>query len=147
MSDKENQDLPDSEPSDIQRVAETCNKDWFLQEMINLANVGAELDITINVGGVLASGTLIGGQKYFEMLAESINFSNEGNPDNETVKKFFSGFGDMYQEAPPVDSIGYIHMKDIKFHALSGTPVPSNSTIWRGRLSQVNGFILGRPSG
>jgi hypothetical protein len=40
----------------------------------------------------------------------------------------------------------YIHLKEAKFFLPSGAgkPIPANQGVWwRGRLSEVSGFILG----
>ena len=40
--------------------------DWLLAWIIGFAEQGLEMGVTLNVGGVLITGNLIGGRKYFE---------------------------------------------------------------------------------
>lgn len=40
--------------------------DWFLQALVWMAKSGVEYGVTLDVGGFLASGLLIDGEKYFD---------------------------------------------------------------------------------
>jgi hypothetical protein len=68
-------DLPeptdDTDPSTPSLFEQPDGVDWFLANQVHLANrFGVEQGITLNVGGVLISGTLINGRNYFkEMVA------------------------------------------------------------------------------
>lgn len=130
------------------------DKDWFLQDLVdivNTSNTGFSFGITLNVGGFLVSGQLIGGKEYFESFGSDFagafftTFPNNGE-DAENIKASFARNGEIYSsndevEVPPPN---YIHLKDAKFHNTNGEPIPSNrGVLWRGRLSGVDGFSLG----
>lgn len=127
----------------------STTQDWFLQSLVNMANYdGVELGLTLSVGGLLISGTLIGGKKYFEEFGADFVSPISDKEQAESIKSSFSKYGIIYrtpesdEEAllPPV----YIHLKDAKFFHNSGKPIPSNrSVLWRGRITAVDGFSLG----
>ncbi|MBJ7551867.1 gas vesicle accessory protein GvpU [Marinomonas ostreistagni] len=131
-------------------AAEVVNmdgKDWFLQDLIEIVNSGKlAFDITLTVGGFLISGTLIGGQEYFEGFGEEFSFGLHGEAA-EKVKKAFAKNGQIYvsntttsHSMPP----NYIHLKNAHFFHTSGSPIPENRGVWwRGRVSEVSGFSLG----
>ncbi len=124
--------------------------DWFLRLLVQTVN-GTETfyTITLNVGGLLVSGELIGGHKYFEGISEELK---KAGLDIEGVG-LIKSLGDRYikereQEQdsesktfmPPV----CIHLRNARIFHPAGTPIPTSSSIWwRGRLNAVDGFSLG----
>lgn len=129
----------------LTEVVNVDEKDWFLQDLIEIANSGKmTFDVTLTVGGFLVSGTLIGGKEYFEGFGEEFSFGLKGGAA-EKVKSAFAKNGEMYApSATPSSSPNYIHLKNAHFFHTSGTPVPENRGVWwRGRVSQVSGFSLG----
>jgi hypothetical protein len=46
------------------------------------------------------------------------------------------------QPADPLPN--YIHLADALFFTADGTPIAGQPTLWRGRTSAVDGFVLGR---
>ncbi len=127
-------------------VAIADNKDWFLQQLIHIANISESVwQITLNVSGFLVSGTLIGGVEYFESLGNEMSRDLSAEAA-KTIKNLFSSpasfyTSDIYKEKP---NIGYIHLKDAKFFHPGGAPVPNNrGVLWRGRIEEVSGFSFG----
>jgi len=58
------------EEKNVYSTGNVPSKDWFLQFLVNLANKNRfELDITLTVGGILISGTLVGVRQYFDDLS------------------------------------------------------------------------------
>lgn len=48
-------------------------KDWFLQLLVDAVNgTTSEIGLTLQVSGLLVSGTLVSGDKYFEGFAEAL---------------------------------------------------------------------------
>ncbi|MFD1383871.1 gas vesicle accessory protein GvpU [Rhodanobacter aciditrophus] len=129
----------------VTEVVNVDDKDWFLQDLIEIANSGKmSFDITLTVGGFLVSGTLIGGKEYFQGFGEEFSFGLKGEAA-EKVKAAFSKNGDVYaNKSEPALAPSYIHLKNAHFFHTSGTPVPENRGVWwRGRISEVSGFSLG----
>jgi hypothetical protein len=127
--------------------------DWFLQSLVNMVNASSfEFGVTLQVSGMLVSGYLVGGQKYFsgfasDFLAGIDNFEEE---TKQTIQSNFEAYGNVYktpeegQEVPPPQMI---HLRDARFYNTAGNAIPANRGVWwRGRLSEVGGFILGNLS-
>jgi hypothetical protein len=145
--------------------------DWFLQQLVDMANHNTlGFPVTLHVGGVTVSGTIISGRKYFESWAAEVSAAlNFPNADPEAVTKLkevvrdqFGRLGAIYPEArsdgdtaeaggeaqeseyeraknPP----SFIHLADARFF-LGSNWVPTNrSVLWRGRISEVEGWFLG----
>lgn len=126
----------------------TTPSDWFLQSLVLMVNTyDFEFGITLQVSGLLVSGNLVGGKKYFEGFAEdfSSNFSNDLEAA-KNIKDSFTQYGEIYEkkedgEIPPPQ---YIHLRDTRFFNTTGQPIPRNKGVWwRGRVSEVGGFMLG----
>lgn len=62
----EQSDTPRARP-EPQHVIATAENDWFLQFLVSIVNKSdASFPITLFVGGLLVSGQLVGGKKFFE---------------------------------------------------------------------------------
>ena len=141
--------------SKANKIVETVridDKDWFLEILCNMVN-GNEMIIglTLNVGGLLVSGELISGDKYFEGFSEEFTnaLSNLVPTDDgiEDIKNQITKLGDRYKHDENDEQnkpTNFIHLRNAKFFNTVGSPVPSNRGVWwRGRLSEVSGFMLG----
>lgn len=125
-------------------------EDWFLQSLVNMANSSSmETGITLTVGGFQVTGMMISGRRYFEefgKLFASGLFKEEG-PDKEELAQSFAKHGDMYakpedEQSPP----SYIHLRNAKFFGPGGEALAvtnGNGVLWRGRIAEVGGFLLG----
>jgi hypothetical protein len=122
--------------------------DWFLQLLVHIINGKEnETGITLNVGGMLVTGKMVSGDKYFEGFARDFTSLMKDEESIKQVTDAFHQIGDVYtqnatKENKPLPQ--YIHLKDTHFFNTSGKPIPSNRGVWwRGRLSEVSGFTLG----
>ncbi|MGP9499720.1 gas vesicle accessory protein GvpU [Halomonas sp. 86] len=120
--------------------------DWFLQSLVNMANDGIEVGVTLQVSGLLVSGILASGKAYFEGFAEDFSSGLNDPEAAESVRDSFAKYGEIYKkegdDAPPPPQ--YIHLKNARFFNTSGHPIPGNKGVWwRGRISEVAGFTLG----
>ena len=129
------------------------NKDWFLECLVTTVNnTGLEIGITLQMDGFLVSGFLVNGGKYFEgfsseFVTETAAHFGAGEA-LESIQSAFSTYANMYApkegDEAAVDTANYIHLQDARFFNTSGAPIPNNRGMWwRGRISEVNGFILG----
>jgi len=128
----------------------TVETDWFLQNLVSFSNDwGIEMGITLQVSGVLVSGTLISGAKYFDEFAEQ--FSGGFKEESELRVSFYkliSSYKNIYevesQEANNRPAPEYIHLKNTKFFQPGQKAIPTNNgVLWRGRIREVGGFTLG----
>ncbi|OZI33277.1 gas vesicle protein [Bordetella genomosp. 1] len=60
------------------------------------------------------------------------------------MRAALAGFGDVFrQEQPATPLPNYIHLSDAQFFTTEGRPISQQPVLWRGRLSEVDGFVLG----
>jgi hypothetical protein len=123
--------------------------DWFLQSLVMLVNKSdIQLGITLQVGGMLVSGSLVGGAAYFAGFADDISAPFAENPEvADAVKASYLEFSQIYRpdstdgEVPPPM---FIHLKDARIFGAAAIPIPMNRGVWwRGRVSEVSAFVLG----
>lgn len=120
--------------------------DWVLQWLsgfINDANL--RMGVTLTVGGNMITGTLIPHETYFERLATDIS-TPFAETDPEAQKALYNRFVDFGKPVDPaIESLPnqYIHLDNARVHTGGNQILPSKGTLWRGKLSAVDGFILG----
>src|ERR1035437_4371519 len=120
--------------------------DWFLGVLVGLANHGTSIGITLQVGCFLVSGTLIGGAEYFEGFASEFSSMFDKKEVAEGFRTAIAAGADHYKNIPEGEEslASYVHLKEARFFNTHGKPIPANRGVWwRGRLSEVSGFILG----
>ncbi|RFU67315.1 gas vesicle protein GvpU [Peribacillus saganii] len=116
-------------------------KDSILEFFVQSANKhDFSLDITLNVKGAVITGTMISAKEYFNALSETFE---DGNDLSQMLSE---QLGQAGEEAQTYKSEAYfIHMKDTKVYCGDSKPTPSKGKIlWRGKLSEIDGFFLGR---
>ncbi|QGH37111.1 gas vesicle protein GvpU [Gracilibacillus salitolerans] len=99
------------------------------------------LEITLNVNGALVSGTTISAQEYFEELSEAFEDGNEVSKKiSEQLVQASEG-----AETSTNESVSFIHLKNTKVYCGDSKSTPSKGNIiWRGKLSEIDGFFLGK---
>jgi len=133
-----------------QTAAAAPGADAFLQFLVNLVNNGSQIEsigVTLQMGGMLVSGSIVSGAEYFDSFAASFSGSLQSldADTRQTVHASLAELGDVFRLPQPVDPLpNYIHLADALFFTADGTPVAGQPTLWRGRTSAVDGFILGR---
>ena len=109
----------DLENNDIDIMLKAFVKVNNKRDYVN--NVG--LNITLNVQGIIISGELCNIHDYMEKIFDNKDafiFQEEENPK-------------------------YIHLKNAQIFVPGNLPLPSKEGIyWRGKLSDVNGFSIGK---
>lgn len=138
-------------PPPAPEPAENRAADWFLQLLVTWTDsLPIKFGITLNVGGFLVSGDLISGAEYFKGFASDFSGGLAGNPETaEAFRKTITRLGEETYKADGKDAEhqrlpSYIHLKDARFFSTTGNPIPGNRGVWwRGRISEVSGFILG----
>ncbi|MGP1909674.1 gas vesicle accessory protein GvpU [Metabacillus sp. JX24] len=125
-------------------TATASSKDSVLEFFVGASNKhGFALDITLNVNGAVVSGTMISAKEYFDTLSETFedgsevaqNLSEQLSRASESIEE--NGSGEAH----------FIHLKNTKVYIGDSKSTPSKGQIiWRGKLSEVNGFFLGKIS-
>jgi hypothetical protein len=110
---------------------------------------------------------MISAKEYFDIIASQLHkaFTRFGSKaeDVTTIEEFIKSRGtdtpmddatrDAVMDAAAKAGIlpltgrerAYIHLKDVSVQRGIDTTVPLNGGVWRGRISSVEGFILGAP--
>ncbi|MDP3480132.1 MAG: gas vesicle accessory protein GvpU [Desulfoprunum sp.] len=137
-----------NEEKNILTLDNPPQKDWFLQFLVNLANKNQfELGITLNIGGFLIAGTLVGVKQYFADFGADFAASLDAGKSPQDIKTFFKKIGDecaCVSNREKTESPSYIHLKDARFFNTQGNPTLGNGGVWwRGRISEVQGFVPG----
>ena len=149
MSNKSDENVDSQNTSgegEVSRRLPNANCDRFLVSLVELVDsTEVGFGITLNCGGLTLTGQLISGKKYFYEFAETVAGAFPG--DQETKDSIQSSFE---QPAKKYDSnnvaqIEFIHLKDAKIIFGVGK-MTGNLNLWRGKLSDVTGFSLGKLS-
>jgi len=122
--------------------------DWYLQNLVELVNrKDIVFPITLFVGGLMVSGQLTSGHKYFEGLGEQLTqFFGGPSEDAKKSVEYMTSPKDIYikkdesQERPMPQ---YIHLREARVFVPGQQPIPTEGSRWRGRLSSVGGFHFG----
>jgi hypothetical protein len=117
-------------------------KDNILEFFVQAANKhNFSLDITLNVKGAVITGTMVSAKEYFNILSEILE---EGNEIAQAVSEQLGKAGEE-AEANPDSEAYFIHVKNTKVYCGDSKPTPSKGEIlWRGKLTEVDGFFLGK---
>ncbi|MFZ4451451.1 hypothetical protein [Salibacterium aidingense] len=123
----------------MKEVQEDKHSDYVLRYLVRLADNGAEMDVTLNVGGATIKGVLIGNVKYLEELEHTLH---RGNSElEEKMTTFFDKMADKFKRETDQDDYesGYLHLRKATLVDSQGK-VPLQGSLWRGKISDVNGF-------
>ena len=122
--------------------------DHLLETFVMYANYNIfEVGITLFVNGLIVTGSLISGKKYYEGLTEQIGTFNDNlagllmEQANEIYKTYDAAETDIEAD---YSQLGFIHLEDAKVMSTDGNCLPTDEgAFWRGKLSSIDGFILG----
>ncbi|MCM3716104.1 hypothetical protein M3202_18845 [Alkalihalobacillus oceani] len=102
------------------------------------------LDITLNVGGAIVTGTMVSAKHYFSTMSETFAGGNEIS-HHLSDQLAQAGEAAKKSEEP---SASFIHLKEAKVYCGDSNPTPSEGEVlWRGKLSEIDGFYLGKITG
>lgn len=133
------------------------DRDYLLKLFAHLANFyGVSFSVTLSVGGLLISGSIISVEEYMGSLVGSIRQGTSDWPPD--AKNFLEGdflepilqvSGKFKEdEIEALKNTSYIHLKGARVFHAAGKPIPSSDDgfLWRGRISSVDGFSMGQLS-
>ena len=119
--------------------------DALLVELVHAANAGAEIGLTVTASGQVVTGTLISERAYFAGISKSLEQAGDLGAAVASSVEHFSA--DLYENLPDSapSAVTFLHLGDARYLS-AGSLVPANPTsrgVWRGRLDQVSGWVLG----
>jgi len=126
--------------------------DHFLRFLVTVMdNTDFEVGVTLNVGGLLVSGLLVGYDKYVEGVVSQLRGAGGDKEANMFVEEIFRRYAEVYNSddqggdptPEPAMDTDYIHLGEARFFTPGSAPLPVEGVWWRGRLSEVQGFTLG----
>lgn len=118
-------------------------EDPVLKWLIALVENGEmTLQVTLNIQGAILSGNLISQKEYGEMLAQ---YLGKTSGTKATKKKgFIHGVKIPDFNLYATGEEGYLHLSHVKIHySTADTAVFEEETLWRGKVSSVDGFTVG----
>ncbi|MCC7713403.1 hypothetical protein [Janthinobacterium lividum] len=125
----------------------TANGDWVLVELVGEVNVlKIEVGIVLNFGGILLTGTLVGGARYFDEVKQQMTAYEriDGSLDS-TLERIVDQGKSLYNVAakdgmrrPPE----YLHLIDVHFPSNVNDVGTVKLSTWRGKIADVCGFHL-----
>ena len=124
--------------------------DPFLRNLVMFATSGLSVDVSLTVNGIIVCGQVASGKEFFESVIQDFDEGMESGEIKDAIWPLFESYRDMYLPENMTEDVdvNYIHLKDASFHSPSGAegiPGPKGRRkMWRGKLSQVSGFTLGR---
>ncbi|CAN7774730.1 gas vesicle accessory protein GvpU [Paraburkholderia hospita] len=138
---------------DVERKEEPINAamierpkvDFYLQNLVTMANTqDVEMGITLVLGGTVITGQLISGKTYFEsfgaLFASAWNSDEDGK---KAIQEAMSKPAEMYgPDKSDAAGPSFIHLKNATVRTPSGA-LTNQGVLWRGRLTEVSGFMLG----
>ena len=131
------------DPLHVMQSWEGRRVDPLLQWLVDLTNrSNTSFFITLTVGGNLVSGVLISLEEYLDQWAAQIS-SQIGHEESASAvnDQVLSWKVDRTQEQPAAQ---LVHLKDAEVFTSNGTPIVPGGALWRGKISSVDGFNLGR---
>ena len=124
--------------------------DWVLQWLCGFINeTKMSVGITLTVGGNQITGTLIPHKTYFDRLAQDFSapFAASGSETQDAIRtRILSFHEDGSEGGENPTPVQYLHLDNARVHTGGNQIFPGKGTLWRGKLSAVEGFILGEIS-
>ena len=126
----------------------------LLVESINAAESGASLYLTLTVSSGIVNGELIAAHRWWTELSEQMQAASSLPPGEPGFASLFRDQADSYRERAVRAQNGvdpgqlvHIHLRDARVYAPGQPPLPTNGTLWRGRLSEISGWGIGKLGG
>jgi hypothetical protein len=122
--------------------------DWYLQSLVSIVNGNnGEFPVTLYVKGLMISGNLVSGHKYFAGLRAQLTqfFGGESEKIRETVAYLTEPGESFLDETNEFkDFPQYVHLRGAMTLTPGQKAIPSGEGgWWRGRLANVDGFHFG----
>lgn len=133
--------------------------DWLLQVLVAMVDrAQMPIPVTLTVAGCLVSGQLASARQYHEGFLNRLTgeiLVSLPRRERERIREDLEAqikaweYGEEEEEeeeeeSEEVPEPTFIHLQNAGFLTTAGAPVTGGEGVWwRGRLSQVDGFVLG----
>lgn len=123
------------------------HKDWFLLSLVNIANQGIPMAITVHVSSLIITGTLISGTRYFSLMGKYFSKDIQDEAVAKGLEETYRVYGEIYHQADANAHMdpSFLHLEHARFYGPDNQQIPcgDETFLWRGRLSDISGFSLG----
>jgi hypothetical protein len=131
-------------------------RDEYLADIIRRINgldepMKGGLAIIITVNGTVIAGEVVPGWQWFGEVADQYRDVAE-EAGLELTEEESIGLGALFGQwrersraEGDVEQTKHIHLRDARLVVPWQSPFPSKGRFWRGRLSEINGWTIGRP--
>lgn len=128
--------------------AQVYKQDDLLETFVNTANrYGPLVGLTLFIKGTVISGRLIGGRQFLDKFAEQWGPGHESEDKDMLREALKQRANELYPEQKPESKEyrppTYIHLEDARVFVPGVSGMPGNGLLWRGRLTEVDGWSLG----
>jgi hypothetical protein len=122
--------------------------DWLLQWLVKFINqTSTKIGVTLTIGGSQIAGDLTSHDEYFALVADAFSegFRKFDGVDVAQLKELMLSFNSPPKVAEDQDApaFQYLHLSNVSVIS-GGNPLVFNNGLWRGKISAVEGFMLGR---
>jgi hypothetical protein len=120
--------------------------DGFMLGLVRLANdVGLSIELSLQVKGVVVYGKLCSATDYFEELVKNFAGANAVTEREIAAREgLVEGFTEILtklRSKAETWTPGDIHLRDV---TIEGPQGEVRAHLWRGRVSSIDGFIIGK---
>jgi hypothetical protein len=138
-----------------ERVSEFFDqRDYLLRELVAMANRAPTISfgITLSVNGSVITGNLVSGYRYFNGLADSFVSTLPDGEDKESLRRYLASPAQLYRaptdksteaNAASESDPHFVHLEDARIWLGADFAPTGVGTLWRCKISAVDGFTLG----
>ena len=131
----------------LARVQRFVSSDYLLTDLVDMANHGVSLPVTLSVQGQLVTGRLASALDYFDQVEQDIREVPLGRLGEAVRSRIRASRPPTEGSAlvaamPPM----YVHLVNARYVSRQGEYLPPQGTpalIWRGKIAAVDGFSIG----
>lgn len=122
--------------------------DYLLTDLVDMANAGVGVWVTLAVRGQLVTGRLASSDEYFNHAAQMVAGGFTGDFAHALRARVNSN-RPATNASPALAGMppSYVHLVDARYVLGNGELLPPNGTpaiVWRGKIASVDGFSIGR---
>lgn len=126
-------DQDQNQPSleDVKLAFDGQSVDWYLQKLVGIANNSdVQFGVTLFVEGVVISGQLVSGKRYFEAFAQEFSAAYPGDADEkEDIRRAFASHASIYDSEDDAQQSStppqFIHLIESRCFSPGGQPLPA----------------------